>query len=160
WRRSRPNSRSVSDDTPSLTLAVSLSVLGTVRGVCQVEGLAMISRKPRKPDTSLDTPALQAAAKEGRSNHETLYGNLARRLFKFQVFSYVFLAMVIWDRVEISRYTHEKLYAPVVLKETKDAGIEWYGTPDPAWQPEDRNIVPELISLIETVRGRTTDAKL
>lgn len=119
----------------------------------------MTATAPKAGDRDLGTEALASAKQDGRSNHETLYGNLVRRLFKSQILGAIFIAVFLWDRWEISLYTHDKLVSPVVIREDHNGLLDLLGAPDPTWKPDDRNIIAELDRLIETIRGRTVDAQ-
>jgi type IV secretory pathway TrbF-like protein len=114
----------------------------------------MLSERRNGIDATLDTPALA-----GKRNHETLYGSLARNAYSWRLACFVLLAVVLWDRIELHQCVAEKHYVPYVIAEHDDGATRYLGIPDPTWKPTDRNIIAEVKWLVQTIRGRTTDAK-
>ena len=114
----------------------------------------MNGHPPKAADRTLDTPALQ-----GKRNHETLYGDLARSAFYWRTLCFLLLLVVLWDRIELAFVVNEKRYVPVVMAEHDDGSMRFLGTRDPGWKPADRHIIDELKWLVQTIRGRTTDAR-
>ena len=112
----------------------------------------------RERRTGID-PTLDTAALAGKRNHETLYGTYARSAWHWRMACFVVLAIVIWDRVELAFVVNDRRYIPVVVAEHEDGSMRFVGTPDPTWKPTDRTIIAELRVLLQTIRGRTTDAK-
>jgi type IV secretion system protein TrbF len=110
-------------------------------------------RTKHLPNTSIETPAL-----EGKRNHETLYGAMARSLHHWKLFALALLGVVVWDRAQFMFLLSEKQYVPVVIAEHQDGSMRFIGEPDPTWQPTDRHVIDDLKWAIQTLRGRTTDA--
>ena len=114
----------------------------------------MIGHAPNTPDRALHTAAL-----EGKRNHETLYGDLARSAFYWRVLCFLLMLVVLWDRIELAYVVNKTRYMPVVMAEHDDGGLRFVGEADATWKPTDRHILDELFWLLQTIRGRTTDAK-
>ena len=114
----------------------------------------MTGTAPKTPDRTLDTSFL-----EGKVNHETVFGSHARSAWHWRIACFILLGVVVWDRIEVHQCIAEKQYVPVVIAEHEDGSTRFVGMPDPTWKPTDRHIVDELKWLVQTIRGRTTDAK-
>jgi type IV secretory pathway TrbF-like protein len=108
---------------------------------------------PRPPGRAIETPAL-----DGKKNHETLYGSMARSAYHWRFFALALLGLVLWDRIQFMFLLSEKQYTPVVIAEHDDGSMRFVGEPDPTWRPSDRNILDELKWTVQTIRGRTADA--
>lgn len=101
---------------------------------------------------------IETAALDGKTNHETLYGAIARRAHGYKLCIYLLLAVLVWDRIERWPLLAEKQYLPVVVAEHGDGSMRFVGEPDPTWKPTDRIVIDELLWAIQTLRGRTKDA--
>jgi type IV secretory pathway TrbF-like protein len=108
---------------------------------------------PPTPRRDLDT-----SATEGKLAHETLYGSDARRAYHWRLCAFLQAVVALGLVVIVTIQAMEKQYAPVILRDN-GYDITALGTPNPHWQPTDGHIVDELHRLIETIRGRTTDAQ-
>lgn len=110
-------------------------------------------RAPRAPNRTIETPAV-----DGKQNHETLYGSMARSAYHWRLFALILLGLVLWDRVQFMFLLSEKQYVPMVMAEHDDGSLRFVGEPDPTWKPSDRNVLDELKWTVQTIRGRTADA--
>jgi len=111
-------------------------------------------RPPKTPARTIETSAV-----EGKKNHETLYGSMARSAYHWRLFALALLGLVLWDRVQLGLLLAEKQYVPVVMAEHDDGSMRFVGEPDPTWKPSDRNVIDELKWTVQTLRGRTADAQ-
>jgi type IV secretory pathway TrbF-like protein len=101
--------------------------------------------------------AIETAALDGKTNHETLYGAIARRAHGYKLCIYLLAAVLVWDRIERWPLLAEKQYLPVVLERSADGSLSFAGEPNPLWRPEDISVLGELAWAIQTLRGRTKD---
>lgn len=102
---------------------------------------------------------IETQALDGKTNHETLYGAIARRAHGYKLCIYLLVAVCIWDRIERWPMLAEKQYLPVVVAEHGDGSMRFVGEPDPNWKPHDRNVLDELAWGLQALRGRTKDAQ-
>lgn len=104
-------------------------------------------------------PTLDTSALEGKRLHETLYGNYARSAHNWRRVTFLCLLVILYDRYELGWVVNEKRYVPVPIHTHDDGSVTFLGTLDPAWKPDDRMILDEVQWLIQTIRGRTMDAR-
>src|SRR2546428_4049492 len=105
-------------------------------------------RAPRAPNRTIETPAV-----DGKQNHETLYGSMARSAYHWRLFALALLGIVLYDRVQFMFLLIEKQFAPVVMAEHEDGSLRFVGEPDPTWKPSDRTVIDELKWTVQTIRA-------
>jgi type IV secretory pathway TrbF-like protein len=115
--------------------------------------VAVVRRIWRRPR------AITTASVDGKKHHEILYEAMKRSVYGWKLCTLVLLLVWGWDRIERWPLISAKQYAPVILHERPDGSMTYVGQPDPSWRPHDGNVIEELFWAIQTLRGRTKDAR-